>query len=155
MILVVTFAKRLSRRSVCADENPNAELEAYFVQKAEGASPSTLLKQLVKAAASFKERVVRLERDMEVLGVLYEDRMISEEHWERVNEESRNCEVERICIESEANIIKPGYGEEIFKDAKLSGPGPKKGKPAGENALHQKKREALELELMRRLEVEG
>ncbi|CAD25281.1 similarity to TRANSLOCATION PROTEIN SEC66 [Encephalitozoon cuniculi GB-M1] len=156
VILMFTFIKRINRKKAPGDESPNLELEVYFLQKSEGASSSTLLKQLVKAAACFKERVMKLEKDMEVLGTLYEDRMISEEHWERVNEESKNCEVERICIESEANIIKPGYGEEIFKDAsRVSTIGPRKGKGPGDGTLYQKKKEVLELELLRKLGVGG
>ncbi|ADM11380.1 endoplasmic reticulum translocation complex subunit Sec66 [Encephalitozoon intestinalis ATCC 50506] len=155
MILTFSFVRRINKRKMPAEENPNMELEMYFLQKSEGAASSVLLRQLVKAAACFKERVMKLEKDMEILGVLYEDRMISEEHWERVNEESKNCEVERICIESEANIIKPGYGEEIFKDAsRISTVNAKKGKSLGDgNSLHQKKKEVLELELMRKLGI--
>lgn len=155
MILVFSFIKRINRRKMPIEENPNTELEMYFLQKSEGAPPSVLLKQLIKAAACFKERVMKLEKDMEILGTLYEDRMISEEHWERINEESKNCEVERICIESEANIVKPGYREEIFKDAsKINITNTRKGKSSGDNnALYQKKKEALEFELLRRLGV--
>ncbi|AFM98136.1 endoplasmic reticulum translocation complex subunit Sec66 [Encephalitozoon hellem ATCC 50504] len=155
MILIFSFIKRINRRKASVEENANPELEMYFLQKSEGAPSSVLLKQLLKAAVCFRERVVKLEKDMEILGVLYEDRMISEEHWERINEESKNCEVEKICIESEANIIKHGYGEDIFKDAsKISTTSTKKAKgPGDNNTLYQKKKEVLELELLRKLGV--
>lgn len=125
----------------------------YFILKSEGGSAPTLIKQLVKAAISFREKALELEEDLDILGQLYEDRMISKEHWDRVNENSRNCELEKICIESEANIIKPGYGNYIFRDASnVSNVAEnKKNKGSGENSFYIKKKEVLEAELMRRI----
>lgn len=142
----------MNKRKRVVEERPNLELEMYFALKSGGASASTLIKQLVKAASSFRDKALELEEDLEILGMLYEDRMIGEEHWNRLNESSRDCELEKMCIESEANILKPGYGDTIFKDAsRNSNTSVKKSKGTRDNMLHMKKREVLEAELMKKI----
>lgn len=150
LIVSLSMARRMrgSRRE--SEEHGNQELEMYFVLKNEGVSGAVLAKQLVKAATCFRERIAELERDLDILGVLYEDRMIGEEHWERMNEDSRCCEVEKMCIESEANMVRPGFGDEVFREAGRAA-APSKKKSVGDNSFYLKKKEVLEAELMRRL----
>ncbi|KAM0671987.1 subunit of endoplasmic reticulum translocation complex [Ordospora colligata] len=156
IIVLYSLIKKYGRRERLAYEAHNTELEKYFGMKSDGSLQQVLLKQLTKAAAVFLERVTKLEKDMEVIGGLYENRMISEAYWEHMNKKSKNYELEKMCIESEANILKHGYGDEIFKDASKagsSGSTNKKIKNGMEDALYLKKREFLESELFKRLET--
>lgn len=151
-VLSFTLMRRLNRRSVGGEERSNPELELYFTLKFDGAPVSILMKQLIRAAALFKESAEELENNLEALGLLYEDRMIGEEHWEKINEANRSHELERMCIESEANILRQGYGNDIFRDAgKIANVGGKKAKGSGDSSFYMKKREVLEAELMRRI----
>jgi len=155
IIVLYSLIKKYKRAEKLAYEAHNVELEKYFGMKAEGSQQQALLKQLTKAGATFLERVTKLEKDMEVLGELYENRMISEAYWEQMNKEKKNYELEKMCIESEASILKHGYGDEIFKETGKASPSVstnKKGKHGMEDVLYLKKREFLEAELLKRLE---
>jgi translocation protein SEC66 len=153
-LLMITLSYMRRNRMKPSSPEQNEELETYFMLRANGASTQQQTRQLLKAAVSIRERLLELEEEMEPLNRLHEERMIGEEHWERVNAEIKRLELEKMYVESEADLIKPGFGNDVFREAaKSSSTGSlrKRSKRSGEPSLHAVRKEALEAELMKKL----
>ncbi|WUR03304.1 putative translocation protein SEC66 [Vairimorpha necatrix] len=93
-----------------------------------------------------KSRLLTIEKEKEVVDPLYSKRLVSEEMYNRINEDIKNMNTERMIIEQEAQA----YNRNIFKECKVR-PVENKNYKIIEDIHFNKKREALESNLRERL----
>jgi hypothetical protein len=105
-------------------------------------------KQLVVCCNNLLTNINILEKKKEVVDPLYKGRLVSEEMYDSMNSELKSMSIQKMIIESEAKQ----YNRNIFKECRgLKNIPVEKCYKIVEDIHFDKKREALEMELCKRL----
>ncbi|KAF5141094.1 translocation protein sec66 [Vairimorpha ceranae] len=101
---------------------------------------------LLKWCTDLLERFYFTEKQEGIVEPLYKQRLVSEEMYDKIQEDLKNMNNEKMIIEQEAQA----YSRNIFKECKVKQEDNKMYK-IYEDIHFNKKREALEMELRKRL----
>ncbi|KAI5169326.1 hypothetical protein PAEPH01_0618 [Pancytospora epiphaga] len=114
-LLVIAIPILTRRRLPEADLSDNAELNKYYDM--EGEQPVQLMRQLVKAARMSMDNSDYLVQKMESLSRLHDERLVSDDYFNSFIAKKDNLVIERIMIENEAEMLRPGSKDAIFAEA--------------------------------------
>ncbi|KAM0674476.1 hypothetical protein GVAV_002090 [Gurleya vavrai] len=158
LIITITFLKNREKKALLLFFPPNPDFMKYFNLKSELVSFVVLQKTLLLSAVTLEKRVRELTVERIILRPLHNDRIISPEMWNMIKNSFDDIELERKEIMAEAQEIKDGWQDKIFDEAfTTANKNYKEDKikdlKGQDDALFTRKREVLNKELKRRLEI--
>ncbi|EQB61529.1 putative translocation protein sec66 [Vairimorpha apis BRL 01] len=140
----LSYIRKSSKVENCTS---NEELDKYFSLVAAKVSPQVCFKQLVFCASDLISKINEIEKEKEIIEPLFRDRIVSDAMYDKLNDKLKNLSIDKLLIESESKL----YDRNCFNEAKLIKINVDKKYKISDDVFFDKKREALENELYKRL----
>lgn len=153
LILILSYSKSRSRGKGECWFGPNSELEKFLA--ATDLSATQVQRQLLLAAAVALVRTEELEEQKYPLYNLAHDQIVSYELWNILDRTTKDLEIEKMVIMSEADNLRESWSQNIFREAmplasKIKKDNKSRDRKGGET-LFDKKRDMLEKKVLARI----
>lgn len=115
--LLLLLSKYISKSKKNTDslDDENTELDIFYSLENE---PSLVqIRQLLKAARANMDANVSVESQLGPVKELYRDGLVSEKNYNNLLQKLEDISVEKILIENEAEMLRPGFKDTIFTEA--------------------------------------
>lgn len=143
-ILIVGAAVAMKRMNRKGAEIGNKELEIFYEMEDE--PQAAQMRQLIKAARASADAKEAIEKKIESVSQLHDDKLVSDDYINGLTQASEELVIEKILIENEAEMLRPGARDTIFAEAARLPAQPKElasKKKSFDEALYIKRKEML------------
>ena len=153
VILMLSYVKSKSKEGKSEWFGPNDELERFY--ELVGASAMQAQKQLLGAAVVVVRRQFELEDEKAPVYGLVQSQTVSSDLWELWDRAMKDLQIEKMVISSEAEALREGWSQTIFKEAAMLLERSRRGEQTkarkGGDPFFERKRETLEKKVLARI----
>lgn len=114
-LLMIAVALLTKRPKPEVEYEGNAELRKFY--EAEGEPAGHRMRQLARAARLSMDHSESLVQQIEAVSHLHDERLVSDDYFGVFLTRKDNLVIERILIENEAEMLRPGSKDTLFAEA--------------------------------------